>query len=251
MSINVPQKAQEGLKNSMADGVELPFPVCYFYTRNGNPQNKQLGGVAYHGGWAVDLAETDKIIGDTPSSFAPTSFVNREGKEYEVYTAYSLLVAPIAKRERWVDNRSHLQVLAMVGAVDGKGFAELGPHVLSAKGYQTKFLKEALGDWENLTQDARNDFAGGAEAKFFYASVGTDGKEPDFVTVGKAATSTVTPVKIIMPSAMGEKVLTTLYVGDEVAEAMADRAVQATEWLAEWDKKKDEVVETVEEFPLP
>ena len=44
--------------------VELPFPVIYLWTVNGNPQAKAQGGAAYFGGFTSKAEQVDPVIQD-------------------------------------------------------------------------------------------------------------------------------------------------------------------------------------------
>lgn len=226
------------LQGSMADGIELPFPVCYFYVKNGSPQAKKEGGVAYFGGWSVDKDSFDALFNDVPSAFAQEDMTNREGGEYSVYSTRNLLIAPFAKRERWVEGRSHIQVLSLVSVVEKNTVAFLGTHVLTAKGYQTQKLKNAMTDWERATSKLRNDIAPGVDARYFWANVGTFGDEPTYQDVGKSATSKITPIIAMIPPDLNGDKLAKRYVGAENVKLMAELYQQASEWLQEWDKRK-------------
>ncbi len=240
--INVPQDAQDSLKGSMQDGVELPFPVCYFYVRNGNKQNKKQDDVSYFGGWATDFEKANAILDTVPDALEAKEFINQEGESYLNYTIRSLLVAPIAKRKRW-DNekrKSHMQVLCLVGMVEGGKFISLGAHVITAKGMQTKELETAFRDWETVSAQARKEYADNADAKFFYTGIGTYGKDPYFKEVGSVSKNFITPVVMADAGKLTAEKLEKRYVGDEIAIEMGEYYKQAQEWLADWQKKKEE-----------
>ncbi len=248
--INVPDQAQKDLQGSMQDGVELPFPVCYFYVRNGSKQNKREGGVPYYGGWATDFDKANAIFDTIPDAFELNEFVNMEGGTYQNYTLRSLLIAPVAKRKKWDDERkkSHVQILCLVGVIEKGKFMSLGVHVITAKGMQTKELDTALRDWETTSAQARKEFADNADAKFFYSAIGTYGKDPVFKEVGSRNKNFITPIVMADPGELTMEKLEARYVGDEEATNMSGYFSQAQEWLADWQKKKEE---TVEETPQP
>jgi len=233
--IDVPQEVQDTMSGSMADGVELPFPVCYMFIKNGRPEMSQIGGIGYFGGWAMDADDADGRWDNIGEQMDRVTFSNREGDTYDVYTSRSILAAPIAKRRQWRDGRSHVQILAMVGVVNKGKFVDLGPNVLTAKGWQASYLQDSFRAWDKYTAEARREQAGGADSKFFYACIGTSG-DANFVAVGKTTTSQITPIELIVPDNLN---LNKLYVGDEKAREMSDLFLQAGEWLEDWTKRKD------------
>lgn len=239
--IIVPQEASEGLKGSMnqGDAIQLPFPVAYFYVRNGSKQLKS--GIGYFGGFNVGIKDLDDLLSEIPDVFTPQAYEGKEGV-YEVYEIRNLLVAPITKRYRWVENRSNQQIVAMLGVIVDKQIVNLGPSVLSAKGMQTKYVNAALKEWDHRTLEARRQFADGAESKFFWATIGTFADQPEFTTVGKGKnTSEVTPMKLQpKPVEITAEVLNKRYVGESVALEMAELYTQCAEWIADWKKDKKE-----------
>lgn len=248
----LPQEADE-LQGSMADGIELPFPVCYFYVKNGNPQAKNEGGVAYFGGWATDYNDAENVLDAIPNVLEPREFVNRDGDSFTVYTIRDLFVAPIAKRECWKDQngnivigksdkkvRSHLQILSLVGLRDNKKFINLGTHVLSAKGWQGKYVKDALSEWAKATAQVRRESFGNADPKYFWAQLGTFSSEPNFEKVGSGSTSNITPIQVFVPSDLNEENLYKRYVGEDNIKVMVEHYRLAKEWLAEWKDNRKE-----------
>ena len=130
-----------------------------------------------------------------------------------------------------------MQVLCLVGVVEEKKFLALGVHVITAKGMQTKEIETAFRDWETTSAQARKEFADNADAKFFYAGIGTYGKDLFFKEVGSRNKNFITPVVMADPGELTAEKLEKRYVGDVEAVNMSEYFSQAQEWLADWQKK--------------
>lgn len=251
--LDLPDNAH-ALHGSMQDGVQLPFSVCYFYAHNGSKQFQSVGGLPYHGGWAVDVAEADNYLLSRPDELVKYQLNNRQGDTYEVYGAPKLLIAPIAKRKRWIttdygNSRSHVQVLALVGMLTKNGVINMGAHVLSAKGWQSKNLEDALREWDSITAAARRSWPG-ALSNYFWHAVGVDAKNPRWDSVGSNHTSTITPVRLQEAEDKTPEALARRYVGAELAAQMVELLEQAQEWLREWDRRSDTEISSASD-PTP
>jgi hypothetical protein len=71
----------------------------------------------------------------------------------------------------------------------------------------------------------------------FYLSLGTFGKERQVANVGKpGAQSPITPITAYIPDKLTDELMSSLFVGNEVAEKMAQLQDQAAEWLNAWSE---------------
>jgi len=254
------------------DTVELPFPVVYIWALNGqNTLKSQIktSPALYYGGWACkaeDLqAITDQQGLPIPAGWAKATIDTRDGQGFEAVTARYVIVAPIGKRESWLQGngqrvshyveggRRHLQALGFLAERKGdNGNAQIipwGPVVLTAKGYQAKNLLQAFTVWEKTTAGLRYKVAPGVPAWCFYLSLGTFGSERQAVNVGQAgAQSPITPISAWIPEGLTPERMASLFVGQEVAGLMADYQDQAQEWLAAWKAPAVAQAQAEEEF---
>lgn len=253
--ISLDPEISKKLGAGMSDGTaELPFPVVYMWTVNGQASYKAAGDAQYFGGWACKAEEMQTVAEQQalpiPPGWKHVTVATRDGSEYEAYVIRSIFVAPIAKRESWLldgrrssnylpGGRRHVQVLAYMAeaqTVEGeRSYIPWGPVVLTAKGYQARNLLESFGKWNKATASVRAKIAPGVPAQCFYALIGTHGKERVVEQVGKSgAQSPITPISVYIPETLSEKILASLYVGGDVASIMADLYDQAADWLAAW-----------------
>lgn len=247
------------LKGGMDDefGIELPFPAPMFYAIRGEPAYKSLDNAQYYGGWGADAEKMTDAIEDSgrqfPLFFTEGTAVNQRGKEYKIYCARSVLVAPIGKRFSWVKrgaegkqsirstvyfdgSRMHVQVLAyMAQRAPDKTVVPWGPVVLTAKGYQAGHILEAFRVWKKASKEARKQFASDLDASLFYLAIGTFGKDRITEKVGKGdLASQLTPISAFVPEKVTADYLTKVFVGGTIAAEMADLKAQAEQWLAAW-----------------
>jgi hypothetical protein len=245
--------------------VDLPFPVVYVWALNGQTSYKAQGGAPYYGGWACKMEDMDAVADQQalpiPGDWKQVTISSRDGGEFEAYTSRSLIAAPIGRRESWLSDgrrssayieggRRHLQVLCYMAEAQGSNgsrtFHPWGPVVLTAKGYQARNLLDAFSRWDKATSQIRWKAAPGVPAWCFYLSLGTFGKDRQAMNVGKpGAQSPITPISAYIPERFSEELITSLFVGNEVAGVMADLQDQAQQWLAAW--KEPTVVEPFEE----
>jgi len=255
--INLDPDLARRLNDGMTSGetLDLPFPVIYVWAMNGQPSYKSQGGALYYGGWACKADDLDALkesgagISD-PAGWKRTTSASREGDEFEIYGTRHVIVAPIGKRQSWlldgrrhgeyIDGaRRHVQALCYMAERIEEGkivhYLPWGPVVLTAKGYQARHLLDAFTKWDKATAGLRRQIAPGVPAWCFYLALGTFGKERAAVNVGKpGAQSPITPITAWIPDGINETILAQLFVGQAVAEKMADLQDQASEWLAAW-----------------
>lgn len=252
MDSNLARKLDKGMRTG--DSVDLSFPVVYIWALNGQSSYKSQGGALYYGGWAAkseDLhAITDQQGIEVPADWKQVTISSRDGGEFEAYTARHIIVAPFGKRISWLydgkrsadyieGGRRHLQVLAYMAEARGENgsrqFIPWGPVVLTAKGYQARNLLDGFARWEKATAQIRWKVAPGVPAWCFYMSLGTYGKERQAMNVGKpGAQSPITPITAYIHDRFNEELMGSLFVGQEVAEHMAELQDQASDWLNAW-----------------
>lgn len=254
------RKLELGMRSG--DTVDLPFPVVYVWAFNGQAGYKSQGGALYYGGWACKSEDLQSVADQQgliiPEDWKHVTISSRDGGEFEAYTTRNVIVAPIGKRISWLLDgkrstdyvegaRRHIQVLAYLAeskAENGREspsaisrqFVPWGPVVLTAKGYQARNLLDAFSRWEKTTAQLRWKIASGVPAWCFYLSLGTFGKERQVLSVGKpGAQSPITPISVYIPEKFNEELISSLFVGNEVAAIMADLQDQASDWLNSWN----------------
>lgn len=240
----------QDLNNPLQTGdyVELPFFAPYLYVINGKANLKKADdkiNPPYFGGFGIAREDFENAVAEfgNPNSFGFYTMVNQEGNEYEIYAARAVAVAPIVTRERWVEGRSHLQILCLMAYRKDDHFAPWGPVVLTAKGYASKYLKNALKDWESFTTRVRREYAPKYPANLFYCYVGTFGDRKQ-IMVGGASQSPITPIELYKGKD-GQATQDTLlanFVGAETVARMRDYKVQAADWLADWKEAEQTAV---------
>lgn len=250
----IPVGAVDALRGPLADeGIRLPFPAPVVWWKNGDKKLKQIGGVEYYGGWAVNVEELDNLGVQPPEGWTAATWTGREN-DFDVFCNRFLGFAPIVKRSKWEKttddqgnvkgNRSTLHVLGIAATwdKDAAQFVAYGPVVLSAKSWTAKYLTDALKEWERVSKDAREKLAGGLPANFFYAPIGTFGSEPNVQLVGKAPNqSPVTPPAVKAIENWNGATLQAMYIGADMISAAMEWKRDAQEWVDAWksDGKKD------------
>jgi hypothetical protein len=250
---NVAAKIKAGMQTGEA--VELPFPVVYLWVINGQTSYKAVGGALYYGGWACkqeQALEVAQASGLTiPADWVESAIALKDG-EYEGFTTRSIMVAPFGKRESWLldgrrhaqyieGGRRHVQYLAYMAELRDKTLVPWGPVVFSGKGYQARYLNDAIIAWEKATAQARMKLAPGIPSSFFWMALGTFGKERQAINVGKpGAQSPITPITAYIPAdGISPEVLERRYIGSDIAAIMADKAEEAEEWLSAWKRSAE------------
>ena len=250
------RKLDSGMRSG--ETIELPFPVIYIWAHNGQASYKsqvQTAPALYYGGWACKAEDLQTVAEqgglNIPAGWVQTAVDTRDGNGFEAFVTRNVIVAPIGKRESWIDRdgkrspkfidggRRHLQALCYLAEKQGtNGDSRIipwGPVVLTAKGYQAKNLLGAFTTWDKATSSLRHKVAPGVPAWCFYLSLGTFGKDRQVTNVGQAgAQSPITPITAYIPEGMTPEKMASLFVGQEVAGLMADYQDQAAEWLGAW-----------------
>ena len=261
MPISVPDSAKTAFDGNMQTNgaVELPFLAPPFYIVNGNARLEQVGGIHFFGGFACNV---DKLQSAAESwenrpfpvpGLTATETVLDNGHKLQVHAARGLIVAPIGIRQFLTitspDGRKQrvapftkgarpgIQVLCVLGYKDeNKVIQPWAPIMLTASGYQVNHLGDAFSNWNKAIKPLVKKLVPGIEPSsimnLFWMSVGTFGKERKARTVGAGQQQqTITPVSAYIPESLDEKVLETLYVGEDVAGWMAELSGLSKEWL--------------------
>ena len=252
---DVPEEDVEDARSvQISDRVTLPFPNLFLWWKNGSMQAAKDKTVRYHGGWAANIDETNEtlaqmMLDDLPVYFTePMSFTNRDGNEFQVYTARYVPIAVIDRRKAWFERDSggrysKVQILGYMADLDkdNKEFVPWGPVVLSARGYSSMHMERAFQRWQTVTAQARAKFSKSNKplpAWIFYALVGTVSSERITESVGSGnQTSMITPCKVREPSPdeMTFEKMQKWFVGHEVVQEMNELRALADEWLHAWD----------------
>lgn len=261
------RKLDQAMKTG--ESAELPFPVVYIWALNGQASYKSQGGALYYGGWACKADDMNSMADQNeikvPADWKQVTISSRDGGEFEAYTTRSIIIAPIGKRISWISEgrrstgyidgaRRHLQVLAYMAENRSENgsphFEPWGPVVLTAKGYQARNLLDAFSKWDKATSQIRWHVAPGIPAWCFYLSIGTFGKERQAVNVGKpGAQSPITPITCYIPDKVSDELMSSLFVGEAVAEKMSQLQDQSGEWLKAWETPQTN--EVIEEYQGP
>ena len=262
MSIKLPASAQGAFNGNMQSGskVELPFYTPAFWIMNGKASMKQIGGVHFFGGWACESSKVeaakehwqDLIV--PPLGLTSTEFVADSGQSMNVFAARSLYVAVIGVRQFSIAKvngedrrvppftpgaRPGVQILAVLGYRDAdKNLRPWAPILLSAKGYQVNHLSKAVNAWGSALKPVLKKMGlDGAHPGLFWSAIGTFGEERKQELVGKGTDkSTITPVSVYIPTnEISEETVSKLYVGEDVADWMAELSGKAKDWLHAFD----------------
>lgn len=250
------ERLNEGM--SVGSSIELPFFAPVFWVMNGDPKLRQVGGVHFFGGFAVSAEDWQKAcydewgLANEPPTITRTEISTTDGRELDIYASRHLIVAPICSRVTWYTQdgarytefvkgaRQHAQVLAYLAVKNDQtgNIDPLNVVMLSAKGYQAKNMLDAFGAWERTTKQIRGKVAPGVPAWCFYLSIGTFGNDRKQIMVGKGSSqSAITPISAYIPKELTGEIIEKLFVGQDVAEAMATYLEGAQEWLHAYDQK--------------
>jgi hypothetical protein len=237
------------------EGVQLPFPVANIWWHNGDARQKAAAKDCpplYFGGWATDAGKLAELVDSeaVPSTLNKWTAFEGAGDKgaWQGLAARTLTVATLASRKRWIGQdgkagpdydaaagltRQHLQTLALA-YIDSKPW---GYVVLTTKGFQVKFLTDALVAWEKAIGPHRKELnASQIPLSAFAITLGTAGTEPRFETVGRVTTNKITPVTAIIPDNLTAEMVGKRFIGPNNLRANAERVEQAREWLAAWKR---------------
>ncbi len=288
MTINIPSKAKNAFDGSMKtrSAVELPFPCPAFYVINGNPDLEALNNSLYFGGWACsndNLKKANEKWEDIPEKIPGLYEIKRtsKGAQYYVQSARSIIFASIGMRmysvlkENGMERRvapftkgatPGIQVLGVLGYKnEQKQIQPWAPVMLTSSGYQCNHIQSAFTAWRKaITPHVKKlvpDFSDSV-LNLFWMYIGTFGEQKQ-IPVGKGSDQKyITPMNAFIPESLDENKVQNMYVGDPMAEFMADIHEQAQEWLNVFDNMQKsaaknqhsanhEEVAPYEESPLP
>lgn len=265
---DLPQNIQDSAKgslNSSKGGVPLPFPAPELWWKNGEQAlagMKEIKDARRFGGWGIGKEDIDNMNGPLPplpEDWQLFEMTNGKGKSYEAFLVRSAWVAPIARRHAWFTyegkNSSRVNYLCYLATLENKKVLPWGAVVISARSFAGIDLDNCFKLFAAKTSELR----GNTPSNFFYTPLGTFGPEPIFDTRnGKnGSSSSVTPCRLFEnKDGYTAESLKSVFVGQDIAAEMMDLKKQATEWLDDWNKKKDDrvpetaPVNTEEDFPF-
>lgn len=229
------------------EGIQLPFFAPVMFWKHGNPQAGE--GVQQFGGWGSASEQYD--FGDEPpKGFEPETWHSSSGGAYDVFSCRSMAIAPILTRTRWTTNesgksRSHKQMLAMLATWDEVTYVPYGPVILSAKGLASKYLVDAITEFERQINPTRKENIAHIGLSFFWHIIGTFG-DADYEQMGTGnQTSTGTIIKAGVVGDPSLETLKTLFVGLDVMNMMNNYQAEAQDWYRAWkDEDNIRVIDT-------
>lgn len=228
----------------------LPIPAPLFYVTNGSGVPNDTAPALQYGGWSVDAEAMDRVLDTTkrqlPSGLSKSASFSREGKELNVYSTRSLMVAPVAIRSSWVDKESgfrspkyfdnarrHVQMLVIIATKDKTGLHVWGPAILSAKGYQAKNLLDSVDAWSKHLLPKLAEMNAVTRPALFWMPIGTFGDfHSEQVGTGRAK-SAITPIKPFLPK-LDKETLVKAFGGEELASAIVETHRACGQWLEAW-----------------
>ena len=254
--------------DDFSGAVRLPFPALTIRVLNGDPKMKGVKPDArYFGGWAYGADDCAKLVTDGDLRVDPAWAVYEatgDKGDYNEAAHRSVHVAVIKGRMRWgndrdrqyspkyfVGARMHLQYLAGLFKIN-KGVVEYcGMAMLTAKGHQANHLQTSIETYATFirTATAGEPALSKLPRPAWILTLGTQGEKAEFKPVGKSQTSTITPIKPILPENAAE--LAKRRVSDDVLAELADRFEQAQTWLNAWKTTSQEPLPAAELMPEP
>ena len=129
-------------------------------------------------------------------------------------------------------------MIAYLAAKQAEGqYEPLGPIMMTAKGWQGKYLLDAFSTWNRNTARVRGKVAPGIPAWCFYLSVGTFGEFKKAPVGSGDQQSIITPIGPYIPKEITPALMENLFVGEDVADAMATYLEELQEWLHAYENK--------------
>lgn len=229
------------------EGVQLPFFAPVLFWKHGNPQAGD--GVQRYGGWG-SASELYDFGDEPPKGFVAETWHSSSGGAYDVFAARSVAIAPILTRTRWTTNefgksRSHKQSLCMLATWDEVTYVPYGPVILSTKGLSSRYVVDAITEFERQINGIRKENIAHIGLSFFWHTVGTFGDAAYDQMGSGTQTSTGTIVRsgvVVDPTI---DTLKALFVGVDVMNMMKDYQSEAQEWYSAWkDADNIKIVET-------
>jgi len=280
MSIQVPDSAKTAFEDNMqtSGAVELPFLAPPFYIVNGNARLEQVGGIHFYGGWACNVDKLQTAAESWNDRLFPipgltaTETILDSGQKLQVHASRNIFVAPIGIRQFSTitapDGRKQrvapftkgarpgIQVLCVLGYRDpNKAIQPWAPIMLTASGYQVNHVGDAFANWNKAIKPLVRKLVPGVEPSsilnLFWMSIGTFGKDRKTRTVGGGQQQQIiTPVTSYIPDTLDEESLSSLYVGEEIAEWMVELSNLSKDWLQVFKNLTTPKVEQVDSHEL-
>lgn len=258
-SINIPTSAMNAFEGNMRTGsaVELPFSAPPFFIVNGDGKLATLKNFQYYGGFACgaskvkDAAENWK---DVPYPIPGLNEYNlhlEDGTQIDVLGGRALMVAPIGIRQFSTKKEANgrktrvapftpgarpgLQALCLLGYRDeSKNFHAWAPILITASGYQVNHVQKAFDTYrkaikpfvKKLVPDATESVL-----NLFWMYIGTFGERHQESVGNGRGTKQITPIVSYIPEDLDSAKVENMYVGAELAEFMAEKSEEASEWL--------------------
>lgn len=270
---NMDQSAIENLRTAQTDseGVQLRFRVARAWVINGDVRQKVQATTCpalYFGGWAMDQEATGELVEAGVVPGFPKGWVSYTGAgdkgEYQSLASRHVGFAPIARRARWVTSdgtaygakydadrgftRQHIQYLVQMW---NEG-APWGYAVLTAKGFQAKNLMDGIAAWDKAIGAHRKALnASQIPVSGFVVTVGTVGTTPNFTSVGKTATSKITPVGAIISEGLTVEQVAKRFIGAGNLRANAEKLTEAAQWLTAWKTAEKQAAPADEHYEQP
>jgi len=224
---------------------------------NGKPQNKQAGGVTYHGGWFIPQ---DNVTGDTMPNWQECTLFHEDGSETAGWCRRDLTFAVICWRRAWrvyVEGRSQLypwneyDKAKAFGNPSGKLQILVGldgfeaPFVLTMSGtagraFMASRGASAMGDLGRYVIQSANklSYKRGKKRRWAWRAFWlTVGPGDEFTTVGKPGKqSQVTPPMAVgLKDGMTAQEIGKLFVGGENLTKFSEWYADNEEWRHAWD----------------
>jgi hypothetical protein len=259
----------------LADGidqntVEQEGPTYpYIQYVKGNPKEKRVGGVPWHGGWFI---QGEQIGEDALAGWEKGDLIHADGSATDGFFSRDITVALIHQRRRWLVGQNgdvtsfpwdqydeaketgrptgQQHVLVLV-----KGLEERGPFALTLKGSTSasfsgsKRSEGVLGRFNRLVIRAANilNQKRRSTAKWpfraFWLTLGperNDKGEPIFTEVGTKPNSSIVtlPMALGLHEKMTPEEIHSLFVGRDLLQELNQWYADTDEWAHRWDESQ-------------
>lgn len=233
------------------DTASLPFPAPWCRWMNGKPAAAEAGDARYYGGWEIGIEGTNGLaeamntyaMETLPFGWKEITNHSQDGSAYASVVSRVGIFVLIGKRMRWQVNpetggkSSTAHWLTLLSTLDAKSkvYSAMFPVVITAKGYSSKYVEDAMTAFGAATAAMRREVANNAPPFLFYHPLGTNGQEPVTKMVGKGQQSPITPCDVIVPANIDRAYIERAFIGQAVADTCAGYLEEAAEWLTAWD----------------
>jgi len=233
-----------------SEGVGLPESIPYAYW---NHAAKRAAEPWNRGGWSIPEDVMNAAITAVPGRAIPKYFIVAESDYGIVYHSEKLILAPFAKRERWINTetgeakpnyfpgaRLHRQVAAALADTVDDELQFWGIVYVTAKGMVWKSFDESMRNFTAATQQARNEFSQKhgltrtLSANLLYRTMGDISGRT--LTVGKGnATSIISLIDVKLKDTYSIKDIEMLLIEDTALDAIHNFVEDHQTWLHAWD----------------